>query len=84
LPEFSRALDPLYQEAKTAGHGVRDHFNANAGRVAEALLSITDEKAQRAKSGMVKSTYDKLRSSAKKNVEAAVPRMAAMIDKHAP
>jgi hypothetical protein len=83
LPEFARALDPLYQEARTAGQGVREHFSANAPRVADALLTITDEKARRAKSGMVKGTYDKLRSSAKKNVEAAVPRLAAMIEKHA-
>jgi uncharacterized protein DUF6918 len=84
LPEFSRALDPLYQEAKTQGHGVREHFNANATRVADALLSITDERAKRSKSGMVKGTYDKLRGTAKKSVEAAVPRVATMIDKHAP
>jgi hypothetical protein len=83
LPEFALALDPLYQEAKTAGRGVREHFNANAARVADALLGITDEKAKRAKSGMVKGTYDKLRGTAKKNVEAAVPRLAAMIEKHA-
>jgi hypothetical protein len=83
LPEFARALDPLYEDAKTAGHGVREYFNANTERVADALLSITDEKAKRAKSGMVKGTYDKLRGSAKKNVEAAVPRLAAMIEKHA-
>jgi hypothetical protein len=84
LPEFSRALDPLYQEAKTQGQAVTAHFNTNAPRVADALLSITDEKAKRAKSAMVKGTYDKLRGSAKKNVEAAVPRLAAMIEKHAP
>jgi hypothetical protein len=83
LPEFARALDPLYEDAKTAGHGVREYFNANTERVADALLTITDEKAKRAKSGMVKGTYDKLRGSAKKNVEAAVPRLAAMIEKHA-
>ena len=82
LPEFSRVLDPLYQEATTKGGGVRAHFGANAGRVADALLSITDEKAKRAKSAMVKGTYDKLRGSAKKNVEAAVPRLAGMIEKH--
>jgi hypothetical protein len=84
LPEFARALDPLYQEAKAQGHGVRDHFNANTTRVADALLSITDERAKRSKSGMVKGTYDKLRSSAKKNVESAVPRVGEMIEKHAP
>jgi hypothetical protein len=83
LPEFARALDPLYEDAKVTGHGVREYFNANTEKVADALLTITDEKAKRAKSGMVKGTYDKLRSSAKKNVEAAVPRLAAMIEKHA-
>jgi|SRR5882672_2274389 len=84
LPEFARALEPLYQEAKANGRTVREHFNANATRVADALLTITDDKAKRAKSNMVKGTYDKLRSSAKKNVEAAVPRLAVMVEKHAP
>lgn len=84
LPDFARTLDPLCQEAKTQGHGIREHFSANAARVADALLSITDEKAHRSKSGMVKGTYDKLRGTAKKSVEAAVPRVAALIEKHAP
>jgi hypothetical protein len=84
LPDFAHALEPIYQEAVTNGRGVSVHMNANGPRVADALLSITDEKAKRAKSGMVKGTYEKLRSSAKKNVEAAVPRLAAMIEKHAP
>jgi uncharacterized protein DUF6918 len=83
LPDFATALEPLYQEAKKSGLPVTEHFGANATRVADALLSITDEKAKRAKSGMVKGTYEKLRGSAKKNVEAAVPRLAAMIEKHA-
>jgi hypothetical protein len=84
LPEFARALDPIYQEAKGAGKGVRDYFNANPTRVADALLGITDEKAKRSKSATVKMTYEKLRGSAKRNVENAVPRLAAMIEKHAP
>jgi hypothetical protein len=84
LPEFARALDPVYQDAKTSGQGVNDFFPANATRVADALLQITDDKASRSKSGLVKGTYEKLRSTAKKNVEAAVPRIAAMIEKHAP
>jgi hypothetical protein len=84
LPEFAQALDPLYSEAKAGGRGVREFFQANTARVADALLGITDEKAKRSKSGMVKGTYEKLRGSAKKNVEAAVPRLASMIEKHAP
>jgi hypothetical protein len=84
LPEFARALEPIYDEAKASGHTVPEHFGSNTPRVADALLSITDEKAKRSKSGLVKGTYEKLRGSAKKNVEAAVPRLAAMIQKHAP
>ena len=83
LPEFALALDPIYQEARDKGQSVRDHFASNTTRVADALLTITDDKAKRSKSGMVKGTYEKLRGSAKKNVEAAVPRLAAMIEKHA-
>ena len=84
LPDFARVLEPLYGEAKAQGQGVRTHFTANSPRVADALLSITDDKARRSKSGLVKGTYDKLRGGAKKNVEAAVPRLASMIEKHAP
>jgi hypothetical protein len=82
LPEFANVLDPIYQEAKSKGRPVSDYFRDNAGRVADALLAITDEKAKRSKSAAVKGTYEKLRGSAKKNVEQAVPRLGKMIEKH--
>ena len=82
LPEFALALDPLFQEAVAAGRPVKEYFNANSARVADALLTITDDKAKRSRSGMVKGTYEKLRGSARKNVESAVPRLGAMIEKH--
>lgn len=83
VPEFAKALDPIYAEAHAKGASVDAHFTANAGRVADALLAITDGKAQRSKSGVVKGTYDKLRGTAKKNVESAVPRLGKLILKHA-
>ena len=82
LPEFAKALDPLYDEAKSQNKPVSDFFAANSSRVADALLSITDAKAQRAKSGVAKGAYEKLRGSAKKNVEQAVPRLGRLIEKH--
>ncbi len=84
LPEFASALDPIYQDAKTQNKPVADFFVASTSRVAEALLAITDAKAQRSTNGLVKGTYEKLRGSAKKNVEAAVPRLGKMVEKHAP
>lgn len=84
LPEFAQALDPVWQDAKKDGKAVGQYFASNTSRVADALLAITDSKAQRSKSGVVKGTYDKLRGSAKKNVEAAVPRLGEMVQKYAP
>ena len=83
LPEFAKALDPIYADAKSQNKNVADFFASNAGRVADALLAITDGKAQRTKSGVVKATYDRLRGTAKRNVEAAVPRLGKLIEKHA-
>jgi uncharacterized protein DUF6918 len=82
LPEFARALDPIYQEALASGRPVGEFFSTNSGRVAEALLAITDAKAQKSKNGLVKGTYDKLRGTAKKNVEAAIPRLGKMVEAH--
>ena len=82
LPEFAAALDPIFQEAQTKAVPVGSHFSANGSRVADALLAITDAKAQRSKSGVVKGTYDRLRGTAKKNVEAAVPRLGKLVEKH--
>jgi hypothetical protein len=82
LPEFARVLDPIYADAKSQNKEVSTFFSSNTERVADALLSITDAKAQRAKSGVAKSAYDKLRGSAKKNVEQAVPRLGKLIAKY--
>lgn len=82
LPEFASALEPIYQEAKGSGGSVAQFFEANPGRVADALLGITDARAQTSKNALVKSTYQKLRGTAKTHVEAAVPRLAALIQKY--
>jgi hypothetical protein len=51
--------------------------------VADALLGITDRRAQRAKNQLVKGTYEKLRGQAKKHVETAVPRLGELFERHA-
>ena len=83
LPEFAAVLDPSTRRPQKAQKPVAAHFAQNASRVADALLTITDAKARHSKSGLVKGTYDKLRGTAKKNVEAAVPRLGQLIQKHA-
>lgn len=82
LDPFLDALDPLFQDAKQKGLNVTAHLSANKGRTADALLSITDAKAARAKNQAIKKMYDKLRGMAKEHVEAAVPRLGDLIAKH--
>ncbi|MFO0735192.1 MAG: hypothetical protein U0270_04905 [Labilithrix sp.] len=82
LPDFAKALEPIQEEAKAASQPVASYFEKNAGKVADALLAITDAKAARAKSGVAKGAYDKLRGSAKKNVEQAVPRLGKLVEKY--
>jgi hypothetical protein len=84
LPEFATALDPVYQDAKSQSKTIPAFFGQHTARVADALLAITDAKAQRSQSGVVKGTYEKLRGTAKKNVEAAIPRLAKMVERFAP
>jgi hypothetical protein len=83
LDEFLDALEPVYQEALSKNEKPGAYLKANSGRVADALLEVTDGKAQNAKSGAIKKTYSTLRPTAKKHVEAAAPRIAAMFDRHA-
>jgi hypothetical protein len=52
--------------------------------VADALLAITDRRAENAQRQVIKSMYEKLRPTAKKHVEAAAPRLGDLVDKHAP
>ena len=83
LDDFLDGLDPLYQEALSKNIKPRQHLQANPSRVADALLGITDRRAQRAKNQLVKGTYEKLRGQAKKHVEAAVPRLGELFERHA-
>jgi hypothetical protein len=82
LDDFLDSVDPIYQEAKQKSRPAGAYLLENKGRVAEALLGVTDRKAQRAE-GMIKKAYDKLRPLAKGQVEAAAPRLAQLLEKHA-
>jgi len=83
LDEWTLALEPLWNEARERGVPPTKHLTTQQGRVADALLSVTDDKANHAKSVVVAKTYKKLRPLAKKNVEEAVPGLIAVLARHA-
>lgn len=82
LDDFLAALDPVYQEAIAEGASPGDYLKRNNERVADALLAVTDARAQQAERPMIKKTYDKLRPTAKTHVAAAAPRLADLLDRH--
>src|SRR5688572_12577372 len=83
LDDFLDSLDPIYQEAAEKKTPASKHLVSNSSRAADALLAVTDRRAEKAQRAVIKSTYEKLRPMAKKQVEAATPRMGQLLDKHA-
>jgi hypothetical protein len=82
LDDFVARLEPFWTDAQAKNEPIGAVMNARAGQVADALLAISDERAARAKNQTLKKSYEKLRPSAKKNVEAAVPRIGKLVAKY--
>ncbi|ARV62331.1 hypothetical protein BZZ01_30195 [Nostocales cyanobacterium HT-58-2] len=81
LPESFSALDPIWSEGTQTGNAA-EHLIQNSSRTADALLSVTDVRIEKSKNTTVKGVYSKLRNSAKKHVEDAVPGLAKIIDNY--
>lgn len=78
LDEFLQAVETI-QESAGPGMSAADAVRKAPGQLADALLSVTDRKAAKSERPVVQSTYEKLRPSAKKHVESAVPRIADLL-----
>ena len=83
LDEWIEKLEPFYATWQKNGGGqpFSAYLSGRSGEVAEKLLEVTDGRAQRAKNASVKKMYEKMRGSAKKHVEEAVPRLGRLIDR---
>jgi len=82
LPEFAAALEPIRQQALSQGQPVGSYFATHQQEVADALLTVTDARAGSSEHGSVKGAYGKLRGSARKNVQSAVPGLGEIIEKY--
>jgi hypothetical protein len=83
LDDFLVALDPLYQEATARNEPPGRYLANNGDRVADALLAITDARAERSSRAVIRKTYEKLRPTAKKHVSSSAPRLGQLLDRHA-
>lgn len=82
LDDFAKKVDPYWADCQAQKADPRAFFTKNGTAIADALLSITDDRARNAH-GPVRSTYDKLRPEAQKHVVTAMPRLADLLKKHA-
>ncbi|WP_067844653.1 DUF6918 family protein [Nocardia lijiangensis] len=83
-PKLVEQLDPFWQEYKAAGSGqFADLLVAKSDEVAEALLSVTDARSAASTRPALQKVYSSMRSSAKKNVIEALPRLGDLVQRHA-
>jgi len=82
LDDFCMAMQPIWEECQASGQTARAYFQTRSHDVANALLSITDERAQRSTQRVLKSTYSKLRGQAVKHITEAMPRLGDLIERH--
>ncbi|GAA5044391.1 DUF6918 family protein [Nocardia callitridis] len=83
-PKLLTQLEPFWQEFAASGTGTfADLLASKPDEVAEALLAVTDERAEGSTRPALKKVYSSMRSSAKKNVIEALPRVGDLVQKHA-
>lgn len=79
--DFIGALDPFHQEHLQGGQGTFGRtLQSNAPRAAAALVEVTDRRAENNKHKNLVKAYQKMRPSALRNVEEAIPALADLID----
>jgi len=84
LDEFVDALEPYWTTYTTEATGDFGTFLATRPQeVSNALLTVTDRRAERSNKAVVTSAYSKLRPKGQDNVIEALPRLGAVIQKHA-
>jgi hypothetical protein len=84
LPSIAGKLQPYWDDFRAAGGGVFGDYLAKRGEeVSEALLEITDARAEASSRPVIVKAYKSVRGSAAKNVLAALPDLGALVQKHA-
>ena len=85
LDEFTDALEPYwaaYRVQPVAG-GFGADLAARPQEVSQALLAVTDRRAERSSRGSVTSVYGRLRPKGQDNVIEALPRLGDLVERHA-
>lgn len=84
LPSFAEQLDPFYQEHLSSGESLGKILDRRRNEMANALLAVTDARAEATSQKALRAAYGKVRGMAAKQVAAAAPGIAKLVTKYAP
>ncbi len=82
LDDFCRALAPFYDDwvKEKASAALQSLLIRHQDAVSNALLGVTDKRAERSQHAAVRKVYHKLRPTAQKHVMAALPGLGRTIE----
>ena len=83
LDEFAEEIDPFWQRCQRDGVQPSVFFSSHRSEIANALLSVTDKRAQVSANPTVVNIYNGLRGKAAQHIGEAMPRFSALVVKHA-
>ncbi len=83
LEDFVTRMEPFYAEFLAGSNAsLEQYFASKPEEVANALLGVTDDRAEASQRESVKKVYAKLRPQGQKHVQEALPRLAAVVERH--
>lgn len=83
LNDWLGKLQPHYDKwTANKATTLSDFLVSRSDDVAEDLLSVTDQRAEKSSHGTAKKMYGKMRDGAKRNVVEAIPELAKLVEKH--
>ena len=84
LPDMIAKLEPYWADFNASGaSGFGDYLAKRGDEVSDALLSVTDARAQTSERPTILKAYRTVRGGASKHITAALPNLGALIQKYA-
>jgi hypothetical protein len=84
IPQMVDRLEPFWADFMASGAaGFGDYLVKRGDEVSEALLSVTDERAERCRKPTILKAYRTVRGGAAKHVTAALPNLGALVQRYA-
>lgn len=83
LHQFTHALEPLYQQFHIAsGRDFSQFLQMHPDKAVQALIAVTDARAEQLGNAAVREAYRRLRPGAGREVRAALPGLSQIIAEH--